>query len=657
MKVQTKILILITCITLFVIALIYLIQLTETEKTIELLEEKKSESLESLETSVESIGKTLEVFSTDYTQWDEMVEFARNPDKSWALENIEYPIITFSVNAAWLFNEKLEQVYDVNNLEDSTLRKFPLNDNDLRRLLDKNYFNHFFIKLSNRVFEIRSAPLQPTYDVERKTKPQGCFFVGRYWSDEMIKDLEIHTTSKIEILDVSDKSKYEEENEYEVSVFKTLYDWQSRPIIRLVSTSEFTFLKKSQETFGIQMIIGATLSISILVIVGVFLFLQVNKPMKKIIRSLEKGNTSLLIDISKTKNEFGKLADLIIQFFNQEEKLIQEERQRVIAEYSLSKSEEKYKKIFDNVQDVFFQTDLTGIIVSVSPSIERYSGYRQDEVMGKNIMDYYLDTEVRTKFLEEIKLKGEVTDFEIYFVKKSGRAIPCSVNAHFLYSENKKVMGIEGSLRDISERKRNEELILKLSRVVEQSPVSIVITDVAGNIEYVNTKFAETSGYLIEEVIGKDVSILKSGLMPKVIYKDLWATISSGKEWIGELQNMKKNGELFWENVFISPIINPENRLVTNYVAIKEDISDKKRIVEELRNAKEKAEEMNNLKSSFLANMSHELRTPMMGILGNAEIISISTEDEEIKEMATAIFSSGKRLINTLNIILDLSRL
>ncbi len=158
------------------------------------------------------------------------------------------------------------------------------------------------------------------------------------------------------------------------------------------------------------------------------------------------------------------------------------------------------------------------------------------------------------------------------------------------------------------------------------------------------------------KLLGKVLTYLNPGLTQSEVYKDLWETISKGKEWSGELQNKKKNGEVFWELVLVSPIKNSEN-VITNYLGIKEDITEKKRIIEELKTAKEKAEEMSNVKSSFLANMSHELRTPMMGILGNAEIISISTEDIEIKDMASAIYTSGQRLINTLNLILDLSRI
>lgn len=657
MKVRTKILLLISSIALFFFILIYLFQITERKKNEELLLERKKENLESFSRTIESIGKTLEVFSTDYTQWTEMVDFVHHPDKTWALENIEYPLETFKTNAAWVFDENLNQVYEINNLNDSNLKKFPLQKFEIKDLIAKAYFNHFFIKVNDKLFEIRSAPIQPTDDVERKTKPQGYFFVARLWYSELIDEISSQTSSEIKLISLPTENFISLEDQYQIAVSKEVHDWSNKPIINIVSISDFTLLRKTTDIFNQQIILFFIFSLAILLSVGFVLLVYVNRPLRIIYNGLEQQNPALLVNVSKQRTEFGKLSDLIIQFYNQKEKLIDEEKQRLFAETSLTKSEEKYKKIFDNVQDVFFQTDLTGIIVSVSPSIERYSEYRQDEVIGKNIMDYYLDPAIRIKFLQDIQRKGEVTDFEIYFVKKTGRAIPCSVNAHFIYDDDKKIRGIEGSLRDISERKRNEELILKLSRVVEQSPVSIIITDIAGNIEYVNPKFIESSGYLIEEIIGKDVNILKSGLMPEVIYKDLWVTISSGKEWIGELQNRKKNGELFWENVFISPIVNPANWLITNYVAIKEDITDKKRIIEELRNAKERAEEMSNLKSSFLANMSHELRTPMMGILGNAEIINISTEDEEIKDMASAIYSSGRRLINTLNLILDLSRI
>ncbi|MCC7168110.1 MAG: EAL domain-containing protein [Rhodospirillales bacterium] len=122
------------------------------------------------------------------------------------------------------------------------------------------------------------------------------------------------------------------------------------------------------------------------------------------------------------------------------------------------------------------------------------------------------------------------------------------------------------------ERERVEDSRRKLFRAVEQSPVSVMITDPQGRIEYVNPKFLTLSGYAESEVLGQSPRILKSGKMPIEIYQDLWETIRQGQEWQGELLNRKKDGTLFWESVVVSPVRGPDGR-VTNYVAVKEDIT------------------------------------------------------------------------------------
>lgn len=131
-------------------------------------------------------------------------------------------------------------------------------------------------------------------------------------------------------------------------------------------------------------------------------------------------------------------------------------------------------------------------------------------------------------------------------------------------------------LKLIDERNQAEEEILKLSKAVEQNPASIVITDVNGNIEYVNPKFCDLTGYQKEEAIGKNPRILKSASTTQELVANLWNTILSGKEWQGELQNKKKNGDLYWESALISPIINESNK-ITHFIAIKEDITERKR--------------------------------------------------------------------------------
>jgi PAS domain S-box-containing protein len=137
------------------------------------------------------------------------------------------------------------------------------------------------------------------------------------------------------------------------------------------------------------------------------------------------------------------------------------------------------------------------------------------------------------------------------------------------------LLGYLGADSNVTQRLLNEEKLRKLSLAVEQSPVSIVITNTRGDIEYVNRRFIELSGYSWDELLGNNPRVLKSGKTSPSEYKNLWDTISSGKEWKGEFFNRKKNGDYFWESSSISPILDSSGR-ITHYLGIKEDITEKK---------------------------------------------------------------------------------
>ncbi len=128
---------------------------------------------------------------------------------------------------------------------------------------------------------------------------------------------------------------------------------------------------------------------------------------------------------------------------------------------------------------------------------------------------------------------------------------------------------------DITPRKRTEDQLRKLSRAVEQSPTSVLITNVKGIIEYVNPRFTQISGYGTDEAIGKTPSLVKSGFTSPLLYREMWDTISNGREWQGEILNRRKSGELFWEHVSISPIRNEDGE-ITHFIAVKEDVTVRK---------------------------------------------------------------------------------
>jgi len=173
----------------------------------------------------------------------------------------------------------------------------------------------------------------------------------------------------------------------------------------------------------------------------------------------------------------------------------------------------------------------------------------------------------------------------------------------------------------------------------------------------VNPKFTEITGYTFEELKGQNPRILKSGEMTAEDYKNIWDTISSGEVWRSEFHNRRKDGELYWEWATMTSIKNEQGE-ITNYIAIKEDISLRKQMEADLIVAKEKAEESDRLKSAFLANMSHEIRTPLNSIIGFSELLTDPAfEVDQKTEFINHIITNGNNLLNIISDIVDISKI
>ncbi len=213
------------------------------------------------------------------------------------------------------------------------------------------------------------------------------------------------------------------------------------------------------------------------------------------------------------------------------------------------------------------------------------------------------------------------------------------------------------SLKNITDGKLLEERLAQLSTAVEQSPACIVITDLAGNIEYVNPRFEQLTGYARADVLGKNPRILQSGETPRETYDQLWSALLSGAEWHGEFRNRKKNGELYWENAVVAPIRNPEGE-IGHYVAVKEDITRQKEMQEELLAEKLRVEHAGRIKEIFIANMSHEIRTPLTAILGYAELLQMEREggmSAAAAQHLQYLRESSHRLLRTIENVLHYS--
>ncbi|MBF0627128.1 MAG: PAS domain S-box protein [Magnetococcales bacterium] len=212
------------------------------------------------------------------------------------------------------------------------------------------------------------------------------------------------------------------------------------------------------------------------------------------------------------------------------------------------------------------------------------------------------------------------------------------------------------TLAGLIERKQAEEMLHKLYHAIEQSPVAVVITDLHGIIEYVNPKFTHNTGYSREEAIGQHTRMLKSGHTARDEYQTLWASILEGQEWHGEFLTRKKDGALFWESASISPLRVGSGE-ITHFVAIKEDITERKEINDQLRAAKAAAEDANRAKSEFLANMSHEIRTPMNAIIGMTALCLHTKVNPKQENYLRKIERAAHSLLRILNDILDFSKI
>ncbi len=264
------------------------------------------------------------------------------------------------------------------------------------------------------------------------------------------------------------------------------------------------------------------------------------------------------------------------------------ERKR--AEEALRESEEKFRAIADYTADVEAWFGVNGRLLWINPSVERTMGYTPAECLS--MPDFPLplihpkDTARVAGELGEAQRGGRDDNKEFRFVCKDGTVRWGSVSWQPIFDRRGQPLGRRSSIRDITERKRAEESLRKLSRAVEQSPALILITDPNWVFEYVNPKFTQVTGYALEQVIGKTTSILQSGKTPPETYRQLQDTLAGGGEWRGEFCNKKKNGELYWESASISPLVN-EDGVVTHFVAVKEDITGRKRAEEALRRSQQ----------------------------------------------------------------------
>lgn len=347
-------------------------------------------------------------------------------------------------------------------------------------------------------------------------------------------------------------------------------------------------------------------------------------------------------------------------------------------EEKLRKSEAGYRAVTQTASMAIATIDSSGAVVDWNPAAERMFGYAKTEIQGQPlalIVPQRFQQRHQDGMLKRLSDDAPCLDgglIELPACRKDGNELMVELSvAKWRTDEG---IFFTGIMRDITERKATENQLRKLSLAVEQSPESIVITNVDAQIEYVNDAFIQATGYSREEVIGKNPRLLQSGKTSPETYVAMWGELTQGRPWKGEMYNRRKDGSVYIEMAIITPLRQPDGA-ITHYVAVKEDITERKRLgheldrhrhhleelvaqrTTELSTARQLADAANQAKSTFLANMSHEIRTPLNAIIGLSHILRRANATPEQRTRLDKIDSAGQHLLAIINDILDLSRI
>lgn len=299
--------------------------------------------------------------------------------------------------------------------------------------------------------------------------------------------------------------------------------------------------------------------------------------------------------------------------------------------------ERRFRHTLENIELAAVGLNLRGEVTFCNDFFLNMTGWQRAEVVGRNWLDHFVSDEFKPEVAAIIGRMTSPEQFPSHFENqvrtRDGDLRLIAWNNTLSYDTEGEVIGVTGIGEDITDKRRTELELHKLYQAVEQSPSIVLITNRAGLIDYVNPKFSEVTGYAFNEVVGKNPRFLKSGETTQTEYSQLWNTLLSGGEWRGEFHNRRKNGELYWESASLSAIRNPQGE-ITNFLAVKEDITERKRLEAEVEERnRELARSQALAAMGRMASMiAHDLRNPLSSVKMTLQILGKQLDGIEHEE-------------------------
>jgi PAS domain S-box-containing protein len=340
-------------------------------------------------------------------------------------------------------------------------------------------------------------------------------------------------------------------------------------------------------------------------------------------------------------------------------KAIQTAIKKKESEEELAWEQNLMHSLLANIPDYIYFKDLESRFLRINKALARIFGLANPlEALGKTDSDFFENEHSQQAYNDEQEIirtgKPIINkeEMETWFDRPPTWV---STTKMPLKDPSGKIIGTFGISRSITEHKHAIEAIKTLSKAIEQSPSLIIITNAEGKIEFVNAKFTSFMQYTLDDVKGKNPRIFNPGNSTQEEFETMWRTIRAGSSWKGEFKNEKKDGTPFYEEAIISPLLDDAGT-ISNFILIMEDISEKKKILDDLKLAKQKAEESDRLKTAFLHNISHEIRTPMNAIVGFSECLNDPGLISEKRQYFTdIIIKSSNQLLSIITDIINIA--
>jgi len=335
--------------------------------------------------------------------------------------------------------------------------------------------------------------------------------------------------------------------------------------------------------------------------------------------------------------------------------VLRENEQRDAAERKRAEEErrenhERYQRLVETAYEGILVLDTAARVTFVNPRMAEMVGWAPAEAIGRSIEDFLFEDQVPA-FWTKFAKRPDREVYEWRLRRRDGGAVWAVVSAAALRDPRGQFVGSLAMITDITDRKRVEIELRKLSEAVAQASSPIMITDAAGNIEYVNHAFSTTTGFAADEVWGKNPRFLRSGEMDPSVYRELWERITSGETWQGELCNRKKSGELFWETTVISPVRDAEGR-ITHFMSTALDVTRRRELEQQLTQA-QKMEAVGRLAGG----VAHDFNNVLSVITGYSELaLRKLSDDAPVRRHLEEILKAAERAATLTRQLLAFSR-